>query len=442
MIGLAHGIKNVTKNNPCPICGKPDWCGFMPASNGGYLLICQRDTEKANAIGRDGNFYVVVGVSQSGATIFEEANQRRQKELARKGRSHDYEFKQTPEPKTLAVFDQVEVLPNKKLHQIYKTMMSFLTLEPSHQEYLKKEGWTDELIKKYGIVSFPEKDYLRFKYRKDTNSKNPYRKKLARMVMDELGLDSLRGVPGAYRDKNGCWTFAGRSGIIFPLLDIHKNIYRLRIRMDFRDVNAEIHSNSNGDDYFIDNGEIKFISMAGIYQIFSSTGEKIFDKSQGKYRNFASYFPDEKAEKEGFIKNVYSEGCEAGNQIGFYYDASRDDMHIAYITEGEKKAIFSNEHLRAPFISFPGVNSWNLLFQGNKGERPIDVLKRNGVKIIIIAFDADKKVNERVLSAEKQVINSLRYEGFVVGVAEWDIKIAKGIDDLLAKGYKPTYAVI
>lgn len=438
---MAHSIRNVSRTHPCPICGKPDWCGFMPASDGGELVICQRDVEQTNTIGLDGKFYVVAGTSKSGTTIFEDAIQRRAKELARKGCGHDYEFKKAkiPEVRTLTVIDQVTTRSNEELDTIYRTMLDFLSLEPVHREYLYKEGWTDDMIKKHRIVSFPEKDFTRFKYRKNEKLNNPYRKRLASMVMNKLGIDSLRGVPGAYRDAKGNWTFAGRSGILFSLPDINHQIYRLRLRMDFRDVKGEIYSNPDGDDWYLDNGRKYFISTGGVYQ-FNDDCVREYDKSLGKYRNFASFYPDKDQEKNGFLVNTYNDGCEAGNQLGFYYNEQRDDMHIVYATEGEKKAMFSNEHLRAPFISFPGVNSWSLILEGKRGERPVDILKKKGVNIFLVAFDADKEANERVLLAEQQTIEALREEGFIIGLAEWDIKYGKGLDDLLSKGYKPKFA--
>lgn len=441
---MAKNIRNVSKAHPCPICGKPDWCGYMPASDGGELVICQRDVEQANAIGLDGQFYVVVGISKNGITIFEEANQRRAKELARDGSKSNYNnFSKVkiPEVKTLTVVDQVIARSNKELDTIYRTMLSFLSLEPVHREYLHKEGWTDEMIRKNNIVSFPEKDFSRFKYRKNVKFVNPYRKRLATLVMNKLEIDNLRGVPGAYRDAKENWTFAGRSGIFFPQPDINHLIYRLRLRMDFRDINSEIHSNTNGDDWYIDKGKKYYIHMGGIYQV-NDKGKKEYDKSIGKYRNFASYYIDKEEEKRGFLVNVYNEGCEAGNQLAFYYNEQRDDMHIVYATEGEKKGMFSNEILRAPFISFPGINSWSLLFDGKVGERPVDILKKKGVNIFIIAFDADKSINKRVLAAEQQTIEALRKEGFIIGIAEWDMKIGKGLDDLLSKGYKPEFIAV
>ena len=66
-------------------------------------------------------------------------------------------------------------------------------------------------------------------------------------------------------------------------------------------------------------------------------------------------------------------------------------------------------------------------------------LKQNGAKIITVAFDADKNVNDAVINNEKQIISTLRAEGFLIATAEWDMSLGKGLDDLLVAGYKPRF---
>lgn len=458
---MAQGYKEVSRTRPCPICGKTDYCCFTQAKDGGDLVVCKRIKEKENVIGHDANFYVFAGVSGNGNYVFEEANQRRAKEQARKGsyKAQDFHAAKVPVVKQLTVVDQVNARSDKDMDIIYRTLLSLLYLEPEDRKYLLLEGWTDELIEKNHIVSFPEKDFTRFKYRKDKPSKNPYRKRLTKLVMEKLGIDNLRGVPGAYKDSNGNWTFAGPSGILFPQYDARHYMYRLRIRMDFRDQDAVIHLCDGEDDWF-SYGKIPkiYICYGGLYILKTTSegikkdflkeiskkedGREITKKVSGKYRNFASYSVNEKEEEKGFLVNTYDSGCESGNQLGFYYNEQRDDMYILYLTEGEKKSIFSNEMLRSPFVSTPGVNSWALLFEGKIGERPIDVMKAKGVKIFVVAYDADKAINKNVLDAEKQVVEAMRNEGLILGLAEWNMNNGKGIDDLLYKGYKPSYVLV
>ena len=90
-------------------------------------------------------------------------------------------------------------------------------------------------------------------------------------------------------------------------------------------------------------------------------------------------------------------------------------------------------------MSLPGVNSFSLLMSTYKGKRVVDWLKQMGVSVIIVAFDADKATNAKVLGCQQKVINLVKEEGFMVATAEWDINIGKGIDDILAAGVKPEF---
>lgn len=394
---MAHGIRNFSLSHRCPICNGPDWCGMQDSNDGGEIIICQRDTVKTNLIGHDGNFYVYVADSKrAGASIFEEASQKHAKDEMKKGHNISFDYAKLETRKPLSPIDIITPLPNEKLNPIYNSLLDKLILEPQHREWLLKEGWTDSLMEQYKIRSFPESDFIRFKD-KAKYSRNIWRKNLAVKLIEEYG--SIEGVPGAFINDSGHWTFSGKAGILFPMYDIMGQLYRLRLRLD--DDNA-----------------------AG-----------------GKYRNFSSWRQDEEAAKQGFLQNSYHLGCQASNNLSFIINPSRDDMYIAYITEGEKKAILGEHLLRAPFISVPGVNSHAKLIEGKPGRRPIDYLKRRGIKILIIAFDADKKENEKVMASEMRTIEILRNEGFIIGLAEWDIYFGKGIDDLLVKGRKPSYVL-
>lgn len=407
---MAHGIKNMSKGNPCPICGGPDWCGWLPDEKaGGWLVICQRHTTPMKCgidgvLGVDGNYYIYVGQGKNGcSSIFEEAQQRLAKQRIKEGIKQGVDVSRyqsaVTQHQTLTVVDAVEKLPVDRLNVLYLALLDGLVLEDKHKQVLLREGWSEELIVKSNIKSFPEEDRIRYanKGKAGYATKNPWRKALAKKLVSRFG--SLAGLPGAYQNRKGEWTFAGQPGMLLPVRDVNHNVYALHIRLD--DTKA----------------------------------------SGGKYRNFSSYHVDEDAKKQGFLINRYHKGCQAGNTIGYYYDAQVDNMFCAFITEGSKKGIFSNHCLRQPFISVPGVNSYGKLIEGKIGERPIDILKKRGVEILIIAYDADKAVNEKVLYSEQKTIELMKQEQFQVGVAEWDASCGKGIDDLLQNGYRPSYVL-
>ena len=431
---MSFGVKEASKSRRCPVCGKPDYCGFQMTQDG-ELIICKRATESKGegVIGTDGEYYLCVGISRTGNSVFMEA-----RNLKEKGSESATRVLNEPP----VYIDPVEVLPNSALDKIYRIMASKLHLEDRHRKYLYSEGWTDEMIEKYHVVSFPEKDFSRFKFRKDEKSKNPYRKRLAKQILEELGNPScgLKGVPGASMNESGEWTFCGPSGIIFWQYDVSRKIYRARIRMDYRDVSAAIQQDNVGE-FFVEDGQKWYICMSGAYKLLPD-GTRSFRKDgqfKGKYRNLSSFYADEKEEANNRIVNIYKQGVASGNNLSFLSDPIRDDMHIAYVTEGEKKGAFANYKLRAPFISLPGVDSWTLLLKGAPGSRPVDILKKEGCRVIVVAFDADKATNATVLDRECKTVEALKKEGFILGVASWDIEKGKGIDDLLAAGYKPNY---
>ncbi len=62
--------------------------------------------------------------------------------------------------------------------------------------------------------------------------------------------------------------------------------------------------------------------------------------------------------------------------------------------------------------------------------------------MFVIAYDADKAVNNKVLDSEQYAIQALKVEGFSIGVAEWDMRHGKGIDDLLQGGRQPAYQLV
>lgn len=419
---MAGDIKNVSRIRPCPICGKPDWCGFIPTNNfpGGELVLCMRDTQRSDVIGYDGNQYVFVS-DKTGNSIFENASQR---ELRLKNWKASQAGNNTfvPKVKTFIYENKVERLPNEKLHVLYSDLMSMLTLEPVHEKYLLKEGWSKELIKKHKICSMPEDSYYRYKNRHFYFTKNLSREELAKALVLKHG--DLTGMPGAKKNKKDEWTFAGLGGIVFPLYDANGNIICLRIRIDRQYADGE------GND----------ISKE---QYDSLKAQGLPCRDRGKYHNFSSYKQDPEKYELGIIANIHNYGCESGNHIGFYYDDDCDDFYVCYVTEGEKKCIIGNSILHVPFVDIPGVNSYNKLLEyDSHGKRPVDYLKEMGVRLIVMAFDADKIINSKVLDCLKKTIEIFLSEGFDVAEADWDMAQGKGHDDLLVAGYRPKYKFV
>jgi hypothetical protein len=343
--------------------------------------------------------------------------------------------------------DWIEPLPHEQLDKFYRTILSTLVLDPIHKDYLKSEGWEEDLISSSMVRSFPAKDVIRFNYRM-YESRNPYRKRLIATVMQRMNVDSLEGYPGAYMDAAGHWTIYGPSGLVLPVYDTEGYIYSLRIRMDYCDISRSMKQGEDGIFYYDHDGIRHYHQpFKGFYTL--ENGKKIFPKTvsfydddgkiverSGKYRPVTSYFEKEEG---NVIKNALRKGCKAENAISVYCDWESDSPSIAYFTEGEKKGIFANEMIGAPVITFPGVSSWRDILKGEPGNRMIDRLYNRGVRTCIVAYDADKETNEMVLRQQNVVAKALQECGFSVGLAQWPEKYGKGLDDLLAHGFFPGF---
>lgn len=418
---MANGFMDYSKTNRCPICGGPDYCTFKPQPNGSIMYICMRHhgyrKHDVFVSSIDQREYECKGENVSGNLQFflkADADAWREAHGYKKGKGKRTQIrKAAPLQNQFVVLPQIEPLSNEKLHYVYYTMLSLLKLEDADREYLHGEGFTDELIEKYMIRSFPEPDNYRFHNRETYRSINPLRRDIAETVAQKFG-GNLTGVPGFYqeKDRNGNlrWNICGAGGIFFPLFDPYDNMYRLRIRIRM-----------SKDQPGVDVKNLK-----------------------NKYRNFSSY-KDET--KDGVQKNKYLNGCAANNNCGFYSNEG-DDFRVVFITEGEKKSILANNFFKKPFISLPGVNSHSKLLdvvkadENTQGKRFIDFLKEKGTKLVIVAFDADKTVNDSVLRQEEQTFKRLKEEGFTIGCAEWDMAYGKGIDDLLKNGHEPVYRFV
>lgn len=288
----------------------------------------------------------------------------------------------------------VPAKPSHELDLIYRSFLKHLHLNKMHAQYLAREGWTKELILHSMLRSLPVNNSSHY------NSCD--RERITLELIHEFG--SVQGVPGFYKKQDGKWTFSGSSGILIPLYDHNHCLYRLRVRLDHPQVD--------------DSG-----------------------KEKNKYNNFSSYF--ETKTTSGALANAYLNGCRSGSHIGLYDNPALDDYTVCYITEGEKKAIYANYVLHTPVVSIPGVNSFNkLLEQSENGFTVLDYLKSRGCRILIIAYDSDKYVNQSVLMYEGKIIEFLSLQDFHIGIAFWNPGFGKGLDDILSINVRPNYELV
>ena len=404
-------IRNVSKSELCPICGKSDWCTILSNTSSDVyeeLNICRRSGISGDVIGRiNGKRYTFIKVLSDSSCMYEETEMR---EAARKTWYQEHGKKEysprrhrepmcntslvLPAGEEHVIEGCSEPLDHDRLDSIYTSFLSKLILYGRHRSYLCKDSWSNDLIKRSYIRSIPyckDQAYLKLK-----------RVQITSELIQEFG--SVRGVPGFFRQNDENWSFTARSsGMFIPVPDYKGRIYRLRIRLD----------NPQRDE----NG-----------------------KEKNKYNNFSSF--REVKNKDGVSYNSFKDGCSAGNHIGFY-SKQDDDFTVCYITEGEKKALRANEEFHCPVISVPGVNSFRKILEVlENGLHVLDYLKSKGCKTIIIAYDADKTINEAVLNYEKRLIELIHEYGFCIAVADWNIGFGKGLDDISKVGVRPNYSLV
>lgn len=216
---------NYNKRNPCPICGATDYCAYIKSQNG-YLVTCHKLKQlvKKNEVvdGIDGKEYIFL-YEKNGCFMFEEKNQY---EVAKRAYYESFncdankvtvakkKTQNTPKLKDEKTYEYTKV-SHDVLNKVYEKILNRCVLDEKHIRMLKKEKWSNELIKKSGYFSTP-----------DLSTKN--------VILEDIKQSNLplAGVPGFFT-KNGTWTYNMVSGMILPVYDINKKIIRLQIRPDW-----------------------------------------------------------------------------------------------------------------------------------------------------------------------------------------------------------------
>ena len=424
----------------CPICGHTDWCAICTPHDdmSATIYSCQR-AGSMEPLTRytspyDGQEYVIVAdrTATRSSVLCQELNEWMAKHPGRKlkdgttapGNNSGYQFQQ----KQYRHEESVELLPPDKLNEIYRAFIGELVLEDKHREYLYSEGFTDELIEAHGIRSIPDYDNFKFQERENGRIKKAAsrtRKQIMYSLYQKFG-NAIAGTPGFYV-KDNAWTFNGPAGLIIPVPDIYGRYVGMRIRVDKRWKNAKGY-NISKEQFYAEKAAAE------------AQGLKYLGNESGKYVWMSSFRQDETKYQQGIIANAYKYGVAVQSQIGYYYPittGAKQGHEAVFVTEGEKKSIIASEKLGMMCIDIPGVGLWSKLFdKDDRGMRPIDILKRSGIRMVVVAYDADKENNMNVLRHQNNLATTLKGEGILTAIADWPIEKGKGLDDLLVNGYK------
>lgn len=177
-------LQRVNRQQPCPICGKADWCSFNDR-----IAICMRVESNHPVSGKMGGWLHKL----TAPPVYYQPVDRAEKAAVR--------------------------APIEVCDQVYRAMLNLLSLEHHHIKELKRRGLTAEEIEKAVFRSL-------------TNIK-PW--EICQRLIN-MGYN-LEGVPGFYQapNKKGngyFWCFNYSSGFIFPILDSKGRIQALQIRLD------------------------------------------------------------------------------------------------------------------------------------------------------------------------------------------------------------------
>lgn len=468
--------KEVTSQNPCPICGKGEWCMAPIPSKNGVLHPCKRIRDEEVRSPINGEIYHLVkttnecGLYESDSQA-KEARARWIEEQKKSNPNFKGKFKislaKAPTSKptlpdsyvdrrnyTLDYNEPTE--DPRTLDKVYSAFLACLILEDNHKKVLM-DDWGDELFYKltgrYPIKSMPMPDSTRFAY--GQFFKSPWRKAIIeKMKANGVTDEEFSHTPMFYQVGSGedeKWTFIGLSGIIFPVYNATGQIVRLRVRDDYPQAKG-VFNEEEGNFYFNKDGWYFKGASAPVlvYQPKSKTYKVSLDKNgvplsddgkkskvSGKYKNLSS-FKEVYDDENKVIRNKYKNGSQSGSYPSLYCKPT-DNFTVVYFTEGEKKAMVANELLGAPCVSFPGVGTFKTAFEKRCCEQSIvEYCLSKGLRRGVLCYDADKKNNAAVLQQEKSCIKWFVENKIELMIGDWTESFGKGLDDILLKGLLPT----
>lgn len=186
-ISFVYNWRRVSRQEPCPVCGKGDWC--LVARDGSQALCMRRESARCGPAG--GWLHPLVP-----------------------GR-----IPPQAEVMVSPVGSPRRVAPMEVLDQIYQGLLGQLSLSAHHRAQLRDRGMDEEEIEAGG-------------YRTFTRHR---RADIARHLADQFTPAALTRVPGFYIDDNGqsaYLTLAGPAGLLIPCRDASGYLTGLQIRRD------------------------------------------------------------------------------------------------------------------------------------------------------------------------------------------------------------------
>jgi len=320
----------VSTRNRCPVCGGSSWC---QVARDGETVLCKRVESGRARVNRNGEEFHVhhLGHPTSSSPRPERA----------------------PRPAPLLLTRA----PVEACDAAYRALLAALPLDAGDSAALLARGLTEADITRNGYRSLAVEG----------------RARLARAVVEAVGEDLARGVPGMVQRTEGeraWWSVGGAAGVLIPCRDAEGHIVALKVRR--RDP--------------VEGPRYLYLTSA---------------KAGGASAPSVLHMP------------------RLAREI---LDAAPGGAARLVVTEGELKADVSTALLGAPVVSLPGVGSWRLALDAAARWRPREVC---------VALDMDSAQNAHVARAASHLVDALRDAGHRNAFWRWDGRF-KGLDDYLA----------
>lgn len=244
------------------------------------------------------------------------------------------------------------------------------------------ERLTDDHYERLKGRGFSDEEMERRQYR--SNLSGELRVEIAGLVYKQLRTEEptlLSLVPGFYQPKSGEeeWDMMGGEGILIPVLDVKGQIVAYKLRLDQPGLDGK------------------------------------------RYR---------------YLSSASRGGPPAMRSVHFPAKRWLDSSRVR-ITEGELKADYLQAVTRVNTLSLPGVNAFRQAVPALRelaayvhADRPMD----QGIKTVVVAFDADVQRKRQVAFCLKGLVDCLRDGGYTVEIETWTEALGKGLDDLLMRG--------
>lgn len=364
---------------------------------------------------------------------------------------------------------------DSQLHQIYNIVLSVFKLsEKDRNHMLKERGLSSKEIdlRQYGSFTTAIKQATY-----DPN------KKIVISLWEEifehfdLPKDSWKGVPGFYQSKlrfemKNFYVpfFRTEEGILVPYRNDRNEIVGLQTRVDQPKIFVSADEEGSGYDTRLNLGNYlitsKYREGQPIFNIMDEDGEILLSDEIKRFKEQVSITVGDETLKIKFKKDPKYKWVSSG--YGYYGTNISTRVHVSYniqrfedlerhrrfskdtpyinqiksvfLTEGAMKADIINHHLSlaysqdkideygADVLAIPGVTQYSAL---------VNQVVKMKVENVIIAFDMDFLINDKVKESYKKLISGLKSKGVSVKIAVWSLDNGKGLDDCFNNRKQP-----